>query len=220
MQVNISNVAGQSVSQLEVSDYLFKIPVNTAAMHQAMVAQLNNARQGNASTKTRGEVAGSTRKLYPQKHTGRARRGDIRSPILKGGGIVFGPHPRDYRTGLNKKVRILALRSALSDKAKSGKLVVVEQMELESHKTKQMMAAVKNLGITGKALFVTVATTDSLVLAARNIPGIKVIALDSLNLIDLLNHEYLVMTVDAVKKAEQIWAKAEPPAEGKGAQKE
>lgn len=215
MQVNVSNIAGESVSQLEVSDYLFNIPVNTAVMHQAMVCQLNNERQGTRDTKTRGEVAGSTKKLYPQKHTGRARRGSIKSPLLRGGGIVFGPHPRDYHQGLNKKMRALALRSALSSKAREDKLRVLDVLDIESSKTREMVGVLKNLGLTRKTLLVTTALTENLALASRNIPGVKAIALDSLNLVDLLTYEYLVITVDAVKKAEEIWAKSAPPVEVK-----
>ncbi len=215
MQVNVSSIAGQAVSQLEVSDYLFNTPVNTAVVHQAMVCQLANARQGTADTKTRGEVAGSTRKLFPQKHTGRARRGDIRSPLLKGGGIVFGPHPRDNRQSLNKKMRTLALRSALSARAKEDRLFVVDQLNLESPKTKEMVGILKCLSIPGRALVVAAEVNENLAMASRNIPGLKVIALDSLNLIDLLNHECLVMTVDAIKKAEEIWARSAPVAAAK-----
>ncbi|MBI2934526.1 MAG: 50S ribosomal protein L4 [Chloroflexi bacterium] len=211
MQVSVSNTAGEEVSTIEVSDRLFSVPVNRAVMHQAMVCQLNNARQGTHDTKTRGEVAGSTKKLFPQKHTGRARRGDIRSPLLRGGGIVFGPHPRDYHQSLNKKMRSLALRSGLSAKAQEGKLLLVDELTLESPKTKAMEGILRNIRIPGRALLVTEALTANLALASRNIPGLKVIALDSLNLVDLLNFEYLVMTVNAVRKAEKIWAGSVQP---------
>ncbi len=215
MQVNVKNVTGEAATTLEISDHLFKAPINTAVVHQAMVCQLANARQGTHDTKTRGEVAGSTRKLFPQKHTGRARRGDIRSPLLKGGGIVFGPHPRDYRQSLNKKMRTLALRGALSAKVQDEKLYIIDQLSLGSHKTKEMVGLLKGLGVPGRTLLVDSVVSENLALGARNIPGVKVIALDSLNLIDLLNYEYLVMTVDAVKKAESIWARTAAPAAAK-----
>ncbi|MBI4334466.1 MAG: 50S ribosomal protein L4 [Chloroflexi bacterium] len=212
MQVNVSNTAGQPVSQLEVNDRLFNIPVNTAVMHQAMVCQLNNARQGTRDTKTRGEVAGSTKKLYPQKHTGRARRGSAKSPLLRGGGIVFGPHQRDYHQSLNKKMRSLALRSALSSKVKEDRLIIVDSLDLVSNRTKEMVGVLKNLGINRRALFVTTAMTENLALASRNVQGIKVISLGSLNLVDLLNYEVLVMTAAAVRRAEEIWGGAAPAA--------
>lgn len=220
MQVSVRNISGEVISELQISDHLFGIPANTAVMHQAMVRQLNNARLGTASTKTRGEVAGSTRKLYPQKHTGRARRGSIKSPLLRGGGTVFGPHPRSYRQDINKKMKSLALRSALSSKASEGKLSVVSQLNPDSGKTRELANILKGLGITTSSLIVAAEVPDNLRLASRNIPHTKVICLDSLNLIDLLSHQQLVMTVDAIKKAEDLWGIKTTAAKMESGQKE
>ncbi len=220
MQVSVRNISGEVVSELQISDHLFGIPANTAVMHQAMVRQLNNARLGTADTKTRGEVAGSTRKLYPQKHTGRARRGSIKSPLLRGGGIVFGPHPRSYRQAINKKMKSLALRSALSSKASEGKLFVVDQLNTDSAKTRELVKTLNGLGITSSVLIVAAEVSDNLRLASRNIPRTRVIRLDSLNLIDLLSYQQLVMTVDAVKKAEGLWGIKTPTAQTESSQKE
>lgn len=220
MQVSVRNISGEVVSELQVSDHIFSIPANTAVMHQAMVAQLNNARLGTANTKTRGQVAGSTKKLYPQKHTGRARRGSIKSPLLRGGGIVFGPHPRSYHQNTNRKMKSLALRSALSSKASEGKLLIVDQLNIDSAKTRDMANLLQGLGITSSVLVVATGVSDNLRLASRNIPRTRVIQLDSLNLVDLLSYQHLIMTVDAVKKAQELWGIKKTPAQAESGQKE
>ncbi|MDP2719298.1 MAG: 50S ribosomal protein L4 [Dehalococcoidia bacterium] len=210
MEVAVLNTTGDTVSQLQISDYVFNIPVNTAVMHQVLVAQNNNARLGTANTKTRSEVTGSTRKLFAQKHTGRARRGSIKSPLLKGGGIVFGPHPRSYKQKLNKKMKSLAIRSALSSKTRENQFLVLDELKVNSPKTKEIINVMKNLGISSTVLFVTTQPSNELKFSARNVPEIKVLPLDSINLADLLKFNSLAMTVDAIRKAEDMWGQQEP----------
>ena len=141
---------------MEIRDDVFSVPLNEAVVHQALVRQLANRRQGTADTKTRGEVSGSARKLFAQKHTGRARRGDIRSPLLKGGGVAFGPHPRSYRQDMPKKMRRLALRCVLSAKAGSGELKIVDKLELDKPKTKEILDILIALSVDTSAIIATV----------------------------------------------------------------
>jgi large subunit ribosomal protein L4 len=207
MQVPVRNTLGQVVDQIEIEDNIFALPFNQGVVHQAMVRQLANARLGTADTKTRGEVSGSTRKLYPQKHTGRARRGSRRSPLLRGGGIVFGPHPRSYRQRMPKKMRRLALKCMLSAKAQSGELVVVDQLELLQPKTKEMLQIVKALGVDSSALIVTPEPEVNIIRSARNLPGIKTLPAALLNVVDLLSYKSLIITIAGVHCIEQIWGR-------------
>ncbi len=178
------------------------MPLNKAVVHQAMVRQLANARLGTADTKTRGEVAGSTRKLYKQKHTGRARKGSIKSPLLKGGGITFGPHPRSYRQRMPKKMRRLALRCLLSAKASSGEIVVVDQLKLDQPKTAEMARVLKALGVTSSALVVTQKPEADIVRSAQNLQGTRTLPADLLNVRDLLTYKFLVIGVDGLRVVE------------------
>lgn len=205
MQLPVHNHAGKVVDQIEVSDYVFGVPFNNAIVHQAMVSQMANARQGTADTKTRGEVAGSTKKLFAQKHTGNARSGSIKSPLRKGGGVVFGPHPRDYRQSLPKKMRRLALRCLLSSKAKDGDLVAVEELNFTEAKTKEMAKILSALGVNSTALVVTSQSEENVIKSTRNIPGIEIIPAGLLNVVALLNHKKLIITVAAVRKAGELW---------------
>jgi len=205
VQVPVYNLAGEVVKHIEISDRVFAAPFNEAVVHQAMVRQRANARQGTASTKTRGEVAGSTRKLYAQKHTGQARAGSIRSPLRRGGGIVFGPQPRSYRQAMPKKMRQLALRCALSAKARDGELMVLEQLELKEPRTKEMVQILAALGVDSSALIVTDEPEENLIKSARNLAGIKTTPANVLNVVDILSYKILLMTVAAVHKAEQLW---------------
>lgn len=213
MQLSIKNLQGEVVGQLEASDQVFGLAPRRAVLHQALVAQWANARQGNASTKKRGEVAGSTRKLYAQKHTGRARRGGIRSPLMRHGGITFGPKPRDFSKGLPKKMRRLALRSALSSHAQEGTLTVIEKWGLEQAKTKAVVQALAALKAGKSALLATEGTDLLLVQAARNVPGVRTTLARLLNVKDLLAHESLIMTVDAVRRCEALWGASAPAQE-------
>lgn len=205
MQLAVHNQAGEVVDHIEVSDYVFGVPPNEVVVHQALVSQQANARQGTASTKTRGEVSGSTRKLFHQKHTGNARAGSIKSPLRKGGGIVFGPKPRDYHQALPKKMRRLALRSVLSAKARDGELMVLEELDVSEPKTKQMVQVLAALGVDSSALVVAPKPAENVVKSARNLPGVKTMPASLLNVVDLLGYERLLMTVGAVRQVEELW---------------
>jgi len=213
MQVPVRNTSGEIVDHIEISDEIFAISFNEAVVDQAMVRQLANARLGTADTKTRGEVSGSTRKPYPQKHTGRARRGSIKSPLLVGGGVVFGPHPRSYRQRMPKKMRRLALKCLLSAKARDGKLVVVNQLGLEKPGTKDMLGVLKVLGADSSALIVTPEPEVNIIKSARNLQKVKTLPVALLNVLDLLSYKFLIMTVEGMRKVEQIWGKKQPAAE-------
>ncbi len=208
MQVPVYNLAGEEVEKIEISDQVFGVPFNEAVVHQVMVGQRANARQGTASTKTRGEVSGSTRKLYRQKGTGSARAGSIKSPLRPGGGIIFGPKPRSYRQAVPKKMRRLALRCVLSAKVRDKELVVLEQLKLPEPKTKEMMRILTALGVDSSALIATSELEENVVKSARNLPGINTIPASLLNVVDILSHKVLLMTVAAVRKAEELWGES------------
>ncbi len=205
MQVPVYSLAGQVVDQIEISDAVFAVPFNEAVVHQALVRQQANARQGTASTKARGEVSGSTRKLFRQKGTGMARAGSRRSPLRRGGGITFGPHPRSYRQAMPKKMRRLALRCVLSAKADDGQLRVLEQLQLDEPKTIEMARILSALGADSSALIVTSEPEVNVIKSARNLAGIKTIQARLLNVVDLLSHRGLLMTVAAVRQVERLW---------------
>ena len=205
MQVPVYSLSGEVVEQMELSQAVFAIPFNEAVVHQAMVRQLANGRHGTASTKTRGEVSGSTRKLYPQKHTGRARRGDIKSPLLRGGGVVFGPKPRSYRQSMPKKMRRLALRCLLSSKVREGSIRLVEGLDFKEPKTKHMKNILSSLGVESSVLIVTDQSTPNVAKSAANLAEVKVLPSALINVVDLLSHEMLVATVPAIRNIEEIW---------------
>ncbi len=214
MQVPVYSLTGEVVKNIEINDGVFGVPFNEAVVHQAVVRQQANARQGTASTKTRGEVAGSGIKLHPQKHTGRARASDIRSPLRRKGGIIFGPKPRDYHQALPKKMRQLAIKCALSSKVGDGELKILEQMELEKPRTKEMVQILSALGADSTTLVVTSEPQNSLVLSARNLAGVKTLPVNLLNVVDILSYKMILMTEAAVQKAEQIWGQGLPQGEG------
>jgi large subunit ribosomal protein L4 len=205
MQVPVYSLSGEVVEQMELSQAVFAIPFNESVVHQAMVRQLANGRQGTASTKTRGEVSGSTRKLYPQKHTGRARRGDIKSPLLRGGGVVFGPKPRTYRQSMPKKMRRLALRCLLSSKVREGSMRLVQELDFEEPKTKDMINILSSLGIDSSVLILTGESTPNVAKSAANLPEVKVLPSALVNVVDLLSYQMLVATVPAIRNIEEIW---------------
>jgi large subunit ribosomal protein L4 len=205
VQVPVYNIGGEVVKNIEISDVVFAIPFNEAVVHQALVKQRADARQGTHDTKTRGEVAGSRKKLFAQKHTGEARAGDRRSPTRRHGGVAFGPHPRDYTKEMPKKMRRLALRCLLSSKVSEGGLKVLDKFAFEAPKTKEMLKVLDALKLESTALIVTALPEANVVKSARNIPGVKTLPANILNVVDLLSHETLVMTEDAVRKAEQLW---------------
>ncbi|HJX12318.1 MAG TPA: 50S ribosomal protein L4 [Dehalococcoidales bacterium] len=205
MQLPVYNLAGEVVRQIEVSDLVFGVPFNESVVHQVMVGLRANARQGTNSTKTRGTVHGSTRKLYRQKGTGNARAGSKKSPLRRGGGITFGPHPRDYRQDTPRKMRRLALRCVLSAKAGGGELKVLEAIDFPEPKTKKMAEALAALGVAASALIVTPEPQENVILSARNLPKIKTLPAHVLNVLDVLNYQTLLMTEAAVRLAEKLW---------------
>ncbi len=210
MEVPVYNLAGEVVKHIEISDRVFAVPLNQAVVHQALVRQRANARQGTASTKTRSEVSGSTRKLFRQKHTGMARAGSIRSPLRRGGGITFGPKPRSYRQAMPKKMRRLALTCVLSAKARDGELRVLEQLVIEQSRTKEIAQALAALGVDSSALIATANPEENIAQSTRNLAQIKAIPASLLNVVDLLSHKNLLMTEAAVRRAEQLWGKTLP----------
>jgi len=205
--VPVYTLNGEVVDQVELSQAIFDLPFNGAVVHQAMARQLANRRHGTVSTKTRGEVKGSTRKLYRQKHTGRARRGDIKSPLLRGGGVVFGPKPRTYRQSMPRKMRKLALKCLLSAKVREGNIRLVQELDFKEPKTKDMINVLSSLGIDSSTLILTAQSTPNVVKSAANLPEVKVLPSDLINVLDLLSYEMLVATVPAIRNIEQIWGK-------------
>jgi len=199
------------MKQIEVSDHVFAVPFNEAVVHQAVVAQKANARQGTASTKTRGEVAGSSRKLYRQKHTGLARAGSKKSPTRRGGGVIFGPKPRSYRQEMPKRMRQLALRCALSAKTRDKELMVLEKLELKQPKTKEMATILAALGVDSSALIVTGKPEGNVFKSARNLAGVKTLPANILNVADVLSCKRLLITEAGVRKAEELWGEKNAP---------
>jgi len=205
VRVPVYSLAGEVVEHIKISDEVFAVPFNEAVVHQALVRQQANARQGTSSTKTRSEVSGSTRKMFRQKGTGLARAGSRRSPLRRGGGIIFGPKPRSYRQAMPKKMRQLALRCTLSAKAKDKELKVLKELKLEQPRTKEMVQILAALGVDSSVLIVTDEPEDNVVKSARNLRGIKTMPASVLNVVDILSYKILLMTVAAVRKAEQLW---------------
>ena len=205
MQVPVYNLTGEVVRQIEISDKVFGVPFNEAVVHQVMVGLQANARQGTASAKTRGEVRGSTRKLYRQKGTGYARAGSKKSPTRRGGGTAFGPKPRDYRQEIPKKLRRLALKCVLSSKVGEGDLKIIDSFNFTEAKTKKMIETLIALGIESSALIVTQQPEENVIKSARNIPDIVTTPAGVLNILDILSHKTLLMTEAAVRTAEKLW---------------
>jgi large subunit ribosomal protein L4 len=199
--VDVVNIKGEKVSETELNDSVFNVEVNKGVLHEIVRMQEARHRSGTASSKQRSDVRGSTRKLYRQKGTGRARRGSIKSPLLRGGGVVFGPQPREYGYTPPKKVRRLALRMALSDKFRGNEIMVIDKCELDQIKTKRMAEIADALNIK-KALFITDSKNEKMELSARNIPGIKVMRVEGLNVRDILKHDKLVLLEPSIKKIE------------------
>jgi len=206
VQVPVYSLTGEVVEHIEISDRVFAVPFNEGVVHQAVVRQQANARQGTHSTKTRSEVAGSSGKLFRQKGTGLARAGTRRSPLRRGGGIIFGPKPRSYRQAMPKKMRRLALKCALSAKARDEELKVIAELKLEP-KTKQMAQILADLGVDSSALLVTPVPEENVIKSARNLKRVKTMPANLLNVLDILSHKMLLMSVTAVRKAEQLWGK-------------
>jgi large subunit ribosomal protein L4 len=204
--ISVVNMAGNDVSTIELSDTVFSIEPNEVVMHAAVVNYLANQRQGTQSTLTRTEVRGGGRKPWRQKGTGRARQGSIRAPQWTHGGVALGPKPRDYSYSLNKKVKRLALKSALSLKVQEKNFIVVDAITFEDYKTKAAINMLNALGAGKKALIVTETPDAKVIKSAANIPGVKTTLCNTLNVYDILNHDTFIVTLDAVKKIEEVYA--------------
>ncbi|TDA68596.1 MAG: 50S ribosomal protein L4 [Clostridia bacterium] len=202
--VAVYNMQGEQVGSIELSETVFGGEVNEAAMHQVLVVQAANRRQGTASTRTRGEVRGGGRKPWRQKGTGRARAGSTRSPLWRGGGTVFGPRPRDYRQVVPRALRRTALRSALAAKLRDGELLVLEKLALAEVKTRNMASMLKAVGADQSALIVMAEPDKRLSLSTRNIPGVATIPARELNLYEVLGHRHLILTREAVDQVEEV----------------
>jgi large subunit ribosomal protein L4 len=206
MELPVKNQQGRTVTTVTVDDAVFAVPMNQALVHQALVMYQGNLRQGTHDTKTRGEVSGGGRKPWAQKHTGRARQGSTRAPQWRHGGIVFGPHPRDYRVDMPKRMRRLAMKCVLSEKARRGQLVCVDALEPAEGKTRAMAAILASLGVAGPALVVTGVPDRQVVRAAHNLDRVWTTPVNLLNAHDLLRFGTVVMTLDAARRAEELWA--------------
>ncbi len=202
----VYNMAGEAVEQLELSEQVFGVTPNMAVLHQVVTAQLVNRRQGNASTKTRAEVSGGNRKPYKQKGTGRARQGSTRAPQFRHGGVVFGPRPHPYHHDVPRKMRRLAIRSALSDKVANEKLIVLNDLALETPRTKDMVAILDKLPVDGKRVLMMLPQRDeNVLLSLRNIPSAKVQHVSSINVVELLKHDCLIMPLKTVRWLEMVF---------------
>ena len=205
-KVSVLNMEGSEVGTIELSDAVFGVEVNEHLVHQAVLSQLANNRQGTQKAKTRSEVSGGGRKPWRQKGTGHARQGSIRAPQWVHGGVALGPKPRDYSYSLNKKERRLGMKSALSTKVVDENLVVVDSIKLESYKTKAVVEMLKALGAEGKALIVTAESDKTVVKSAANIPGVKTATVNTLSVYDILNYDKFIVSSEAVKKIEEVYA--------------
>ena len=205
-KIDVYNIEGKKVSDIELADSVFGIEPNEKIVHSVLVNYMANQRQGTSNTKTRAEVSGGGRKPWKQKGTGRARQGSIRSPQWFKGGIALGPKPRDYSYRVNKKERRLAVRSVLSSKVLENNLVVVDNMKFDEIKTKNMVSALNNLKVEGKTLIVLPEKNENVQKSARNIEGVKTSLVNTINVYDLLKYNKLVLTVDAVKSLEEVYA--------------
>ncbi|MBO9597638.1 MAG: 50S ribosomal protein L4 [Cohnella sp.] len=205
-KVSVYNVSGAQVGEIELADSVFGIEPNKYALHDAVVMQQASLRQGTHKVKGRSEVRGGGRKPWKQKGTGRARQGSIRAPQWKGGGVVFGPTPRSYGFKLPKKVRRLAIKSALSSKVAENEIIVLDQLSFSQPKTKDFVAVLNNLKVGKKALVVAADFDDNVALSARNVPGVKFVTAEGINVLDVLVHDKLIITKAAVEKVEEVLA--------------
>ena len=203
--VSVYNMEGKETGKMELNYSIFAAPVNEHLVHRAVVLQLANKRQGTQKAKTRSEVRGGGRKPWRQKGTGHARQGSIRAPQWKGGGVVFAPTPRDYSFKMNKKEKVTALKSALSSKVSENKLIVVDGMELDAPKTKTMQTLLNGLDMK-KALFVVDEEAKNVTLSVRNIPTARGVYANSINVYDILKYDNVILTKDAVKAIEEVYA--------------
>jgi large subunit ribosomal protein L4 len=204
MQVPVYNIQGEQVSEAELRDDIFAVPVNQSLMHQALLRQLANARLGTHKSKARGEVSGGGRKPWRQKGTGRARQGSIRAPHWRGGGTVFGPTPRSYKQKMPRKMRRQALRSALSVKASGAQVRVLDALEMSEPKTGQVLAILEKLGIESSALILLPQRDEVILRSVRNLPKVRTLVAQYLNVRDLLQYDYILMPLASVEVIEGI----------------
>ncbi|WP_213975287.1 50S ribosomal protein L4 [Tepidanaerobacter acetatoxydans] len=205
-KVTLFNMAGEQIDEIELSDDVFGVEVRPDIMHRAVVNYLANQRQGTANTLTRAEVAGGGRKPWRQKGTGRARHGSIRSPLWRKGGVIFGPKPRSFKSTMPKKLKRLALKSALSAKVIENELILIDSLSMEAPKTKEMVSILKNLNADKKSLIVIAAKDENIEKSARNLPSVKTTYVNTLNTYDILNHDNLIMTKEAAELVEEVYA--------------
>ncbi len=206
MRIWLKNSSGDSIGRVDVRDDVFDAPPNPALVHQVVVGQLANARQGTASSKTRSDVSGGGRKPRPQKHSGLSRAGTIRSPLWVGGGVAFGPKPRSYRQRTPRKMRRLSLVAVLSEKARSGDLVIVDSLEMDEGKTSRLVGILAALDVRGPALLSADGAGPEVLVAARNIPQLRIVPAVLINTADLVRCGKVVMTVEALRRVEEILA--------------
>jgi large subunit ribosomal protein L4 len=217
MRVDVYNMAGEVVDTVELLDEVFGVEPNVGLVHQAVVRHQANQRQGTADTKTRGRVSGGGRKPFRQKGTGRARQGSTRAPHWRHGGVVFGPHPRDYRQAMPTKMRREALRSALSAQVAEGLVRFVDRIEFAEPKTRLASDLLRNLAIDGSALVVTPEVDQLVYRSVRNIPGTRILPANLINVYEVVKHRYLVMPVEAARRVEE-WLRRTPAAAGVGSE--
>ncbi|RME68088.1 MAG: 50S ribosomal protein L4 [Nitrospirae bacterium] len=205
-QVEVKDINNNVVGTVSLPESIFGVEVNEGLLHAAVVNYLANQRQGTHATKTRGMVKGGGKKPWRQKHTGRARHGSIRSPLWRGGGVVFGPQPRDYSYKMPKKQKRLALKAALSAKLQDGELIVVESLNINEPRTKKMVEVLKGLGINGHSVLVVTRDKDeNVILSARNIPGVTVMRAQDINTYEVLVHDRVVLTKEALQRIQEVW---------------
>ena len=205
-KINVMNINGQNVGEIELCDSIFNVEVNEHVLYEAVKCQLANRRQGTQSAKTIAEVRGGGRKPWKQKGTGRARQGSTRSVQWVGGGVAFAPKPRSYKYTLPKKVRRLAMKCALSSKVQNNEIIVLDALTMDAPKTKEFVAILNNIKASRKALVVTAEKNENVIKSARNIEGVQTALVNTLNVYDILNHDTFVITTDAVKKVEEVYA--------------
>ena len=205
-KVNVYNVLGEQVDEIDLKDSIFGVEINEHAMYEMVKNHLANKRQGTQSVKTRAEVRGGGRKPWRQKGTGRARQGSIRSPQWKGGGVVFAPKPRDYSYNVPKKIRRVAMKSALSSKVLENEIIVLDELNLVEPKTKELVKILESIKAGKKALIVMDEKNDNIIKSVNNIPNVKTTLVNTLNVYDILNYDYFVITKGAVSKVEEVYA--------------
>lgn len=204
-KVDILNVSGQRVGELELNDSIFGVEVNQHVLYEAVKNYLANQRQGTQSAKTRAEVRGGGKKPFRQKGTGRARQGTVSAPNHVGGGVVFAPKPRDYSYKLPKKIKRLAMKSALSSKVESGEIIVLDELTMDAAKTKDMVNILKNINAANKALIVSAEKNENIYRSARNIKNVNTAQVNTLNVYDILKYDSFIVTKEAVQKIEEVY---------------